>query len=74
MILDVHGEMLDAWLERYTFRDGPACEGAAPLEAKVVVQASRLVALDDEDGLIAALFRSEGLGSAILVALAAVFP
>jgi hypothetical protein len=51
VVLDVDGEVLLARLERDALRHGPARERAVPLEAEVVVQPARVVALDDEDRL-----------------------
>ena len=51
MVLDVHGEVLRARLERHALRYGPAREHAVALEPEVVVEAARGVSLDDEDGL-----------------------
>ena len=48
MILHMHGEALLARHEARAARDGPALQDAAEFEAKVVVQASRCVLLDDE--------------------------
>ncbi len=58
VILDVHGERLRAGLERHALRHGPRRERAVPLEPEVVVQARRVVALHDEDRLLAALASS----------------
>ena len=49
MVLDVHGEMLLAGLERHALRHGPRGEHAVALEAEVVVEAPRVVPLHDED-------------------------
>ena len=49
VVLDVDGEVPLAGLERDALRHGPARERAVALEPEVVVEASRVVALDDED-------------------------
>src|SRR5204863_8414946 len=49
VILDVDGERPAAGLERYPLRHCPGGEGAVPLEPEVVVEPSRVVALDGED-------------------------
>jgi hypothetical protein len=54
VVLDVHREHLRPRLERDALRDGPAEENAAALEAEVVVEPARVVALDDEDRRLAA--------------------
>src|SRR5439155_758388 len=55
-------------------RHCPARERAVPLEAEVVVEPARVVALDDEDRLLASfLGLAEGLRSLLRVALAPVF-
>src|SRR5205814_6207582 len=59
MVLDVDGEMLLARLERHALRHRPARERAVALEAEVVVEAPRVVALDDEDRLLAAPLPAE---------------
>ena len=55
MVFDVDREVLLAGLERHAFRHRPARECAVALEAKVVVERPRLVALDDEDRPLLAL-------------------
>ena len=70
MILDVNGEMLLAGLERDALGHRPARQRAVPLEAEVVVQPAGIVALDDEDRLLAALAAAEGLRRLLRVALA----
>jgi hypothetical protein len=50
VVLDVDGEVLLARLERHALRHRPARERAVTLEAEVVVEPPRVVALDDEDG------------------------
>ena len=72
VVLDVHGEMLLAGLERRALGNGPARERAVSLQAEVVVQPAGVVALDDEDRLLAALLRAEGLRRLLRVALALV--
>ena len=57
MVLDVHGEVLLSGLERDALRNRPAGERSVPFEAKVVVQAPRVMPLDDEDRVLAALLR-----------------
>ena len=49
MVFDVDREVLLAGLERHAFRHSPARECAVALEAQVVVERPRLMALDDED-------------------------
>ena len=49
VILDVDGERALAGLERHALRHRPRGERAVPLEPEVVVEAPRVVALDDED-------------------------
>ena len=53
MILDVHGERALAGLERHALRHRPRGERAVALEPEVVVQPPGVVALDDEDRLLA---------------------
>ena len=72
VILDVHRQVLRAGLERHALRHRPARQRAVALEAEVVVEAGRIVALDDEDRRGAALAAAEGLGRPLRVALAAV--
>src|SRR6185312_3593662 len=72
VVLDVHREVLLARLERRALGDGPAGERAVPLEAEVVVQPAGVVALNDEDRLLAAFLRAERLGGLLGVALLAV--
>jgi hypothetical protein len=49
MVLDVHGEVPLARLERHALRHRPGEEDAVALEPEVVVEAARIMALDDED-------------------------
>jgi hypothetical protein len=73
MVLDVHGEVALARRERDPLRHGPARERTVSLEPEVVVESSRVVALDDEDrrgGRRAAA--PERLGSLPPIALAVV--
>ena len=49
VVLDVDGERALAGLERHALRHGPGGERAVALEPEVVVEAARVVALDDED-------------------------
>ena len=49
VVLDVDGEMLLAGLERHALRHRPGGEHAVALEAEVVVEPPRVVALHDED-------------------------
>jgi hypothetical protein len=72
MVLDVDREMLLAGLERRPLWDGPTCERAVPLEAEVVVETPRVVALHDEDRLLPTLLAPEGLRGLPRVALALV--
>src|SRR5439155_11118855 len=73
MILDMDGQMLLTGLERHALRDGPARERPVVLEAEVVVQAPRIVPLDDEDRILRlAPLRGERLGCLLAVALALV--
>ena len=62
MVLDVDGEMLLPRLERHALRDRPARERAVQLEAEVVVQAARVVPLDDEVGSLRAPLEPNGSG------------
>ena len=74
VILDVHGEMPLAPAKWNALRHRPACQCAVSLETKVVVQPSRIVALDDEARLRGTpLLRAERLGRLPGAALAAVF-
>jgi hypothetical protein len=73
VVLDMDGQVLLPRLERRSFRHGPAGQRAVPLQAEVVVQAPRVVPLDDEDRLLPALLGAEGLGSLLGVALLLVF-
>src|SRR5439155_22545382 len=74
VILDVDGERPLARLERHALRHGPACEGAVTLETEVVVEPASVVALDDEDRLLAAfLALAEGLRGLFWVPLAPIF-
>src|SRR5204862_2468243 len=72
MILDVHREMLLAGLERHAFRNGPRREHAVPLEAKVAVQAPRVVPLHDEDRLLFRPLTAERFRRLLTVALSLV--
>ena len=49
VVLDVHGEVPLAGLERHALRHGPARERAVPLEPEVVVEPAGVVALDHEE-------------------------
>ena len=73
VVLDVHRERLRARLERHALRHGPGRERPASLQAEVVVQPAGVVALHDEDRLLAALVRAERLGRDLRIALLAVF-
>jgi hypothetical protein len=72
VVLDVHGEHLRARLERHALRHRPRGERPVLLEAEVVVQPARVVALHDEDRLFAALLGAERLRRELGIALAAV--
>src|SRR5205823_6215006 len=72
VVLDVDGEALLARLQRNPLRNGPARERSVALEAEVVVEAPRDVALDHEDRLLRALLRPERLGGRLRIALPAV--
>jgi hypothetical protein len=72
VILDVHGERPLPGLERDALGNGPACERAVALEAEVVVEATRVVALHDEDRLLPLLLPAEWLRRLLRVALLAV--
>jgi hypothetical protein len=50
VILDVHGQPPLTALERDPLRNGPTREDAVAFETEVVVEASRVVALDHEAG------------------------
>src|SRR5205085_11164665 len=54
VVLDMHGQPLVARLERDAFRHRPARKRSVALEAEVVVEPPRVVALDDEDRLLSA--------------------
>ena len=62
MVLDVNGEMLRARLERDALRDRPAEQDAVALEPEVVMEAARVVPLDDEDRRLAACALPNGSG------------
>src|SRR3569832_2307336 len=47
VILDVHGETFIRGIEARPLRDGPALQGAVELEPEVVMQAARVVTLDE---------------------------
>ena len=49
VVLDVHGEVALPGLERDPLRHRPARERAVALEAEVVVEPARVVALNDEE-------------------------
>src|SRR6185312_13819471 len=53
VVLDVHGQVALALAQRDALGDGPARERAVALDAEVEVQAAGVVALDDEDRLVA---------------------
>jgi hypothetical protein len=73
MVLDVDREVPLAGLERHALRHRPGEENAVPLEAKVVVEPARVVALDDEDRrLLGALAAAERLRRLLPVALSLV--
>ena len=76
VVLDVDGEVLLAGLERHALRHRPGRERAVALEAEVVVEPARVVALDDEDRLAASPAASrpsaKGSGRLLRVALAPV--
>ena len=72
MVLDVDGQVALPGLERDALRDGPARQRAVPLEAEVVVEPARVVALDDEDGLARRAAAAERLGGRALGPLALV--
>ena len=60
VVLDVDGEMLLARLERHALRHRPGRERAVALEAEVVVEPARVVALDHEDRLAGLAFAGAG--------------
>ena len=78
VILDVDGEMLRSRLERDALRNRPARQRPVALEPEVVVEASRIMALDDEDRLLRIVARrprflsGERLGSGVRIAFPAV--
>ena len=74
MVLDVHGEVALPGLERDPLGNGPARQGAVALEAEVVVEAARVVALDDEHRLARPSPSAERLGRLALAPFALVFP
>src|SRR5437868_2021593 len=71
VVLDVHREGAAPGLERHPLGHRPGGEDAVPLEPEVVVEAPRVVSLDDEDRPAAAP-ATEGLGRLPGVALALV--
>ena len=72
VVLDVHREVTLARPEREPFRDGPAREGAVPLEPQVVVEPPGVVALDHEDRRLAGGVAAERLRRLLRVALSPV--
>ena len=75
VVLDVHGEMALARLERHALGHGPARERAVALEAEVVVEPPRVVALHDEDRIAGGPARlAERLGGRTFRPLALVLP
>ena len=72
MVLDVDGQVALALAQRDALGHGPALQGAAALDAEVVVQPAGVVALDDEDRLGAAALVRERLRRARRIALAAI--
>ena len=72
VVLDVDGQVPLSRLERNALGDGPARERAVPLEAEVVVEPARVMALDDEDRLALAPTPAERLGGRALAPLALV--
>ena len=73
VVLDVDGEVALAGLERNALRHRPARERAVALQAEVVVERARLVALDDENRpLPLAFLAAERLRRLRAVALALV--
>ena len=74
MVLDVHGEVALARLERDALRHRPARERTVPLEPEVVVEPPRSVPLDDEDRLLLPLLAAgERLRCALRIAFVPVF-
>ena len=76
VVLDVDGHAPDLRVEGRALGDGPADEDAVDLEAEVVVEARRAMALDDEPAAPAARGRALVRGRLrrlLEVALAAVF-
>jgi hypothetical protein len=73
VVLDVDGEVLQPRLERNPLRHRPAREDTVALEPEVVVQAPGVVALDDEQRLLAFPTGGERLGGLLRVAPAPVF-
>src|SRR6185503_4927164 len=73
VVLDVHGQVTLAHLERNALRHRPARQRTVALEPEVVVEPPRVVALDDEDRLLALALAGERLGSLLAVALPLVF-
>src|SRR4029077_7980145 len=74
VILDVNGQRSLSRFEGHALRHGPAGERALALEAEVVMKAARVVALDHEDRLLAALLAfAKRLRSLVLVPLAPIF-
>ena len=62
MIFDVHRESLDGRVHRGALGHGPTLQGAADLEAEVVMEAARGMALNTED-LVAVRARRRHLGA-----------
>jgi len=72
VVLDVHRQMALALAQRDALGDGPAGERSVALEAEVEVQPAGVVALDDEDRVVAAARARERLRRPGRVALAPV--
>ena len=73
MVFDVDGERALTRFERDALRHGPARERPVALEPEVVVEAARVVALDDEDRLLRlSSLGAEGLRGLLRVSLAPV--
>jgi hypothetical protein len=73
VVLHVHGERLLPGLERNALGNGPAGERTIPLEAEVVVEPARVMALHDEDRLLRLpSLPGEGFRSLLRISLAPV--
>ena len=74
MVLDVDGQVALARLERDALGHRPARKRAVALEAKVIVEPPRVVALHDERGVTLPATSTEGFRRRVLPPLALVLP